>query len=134
MPGTPGYDACLLAAAGANYACLHEKRAPPLALQPACERDVVLAVRAVAEGVRRGLLPRPRAPSSEDVGAGASSGPPMTVCGGGHSELCVVDGAVLLHNSRMAKVVCHPETRTVELGPGMEGASGRNGSTSTLIL
>lgn len=110
LPGTPGYDACVLAATRANYACLHEERAPPLALQPACERDVVLAVRFVAKAVRRGIL--------------ASVSPPMTVCGGGHSELCVIDGAVLLHTSRMSNVVCHPETQTVELGPGRATSRG----------
>ena len=77
LPGTPGYDACLFAACGANYACLHERRAPPLALQPACERDVVLAVLAVAEGRRRGLWParaRPRArPSSPSAAAATPS-------------------------------------------------------------
>ena len=95
LPGAPGYDACLFAACGANYACLHERRAPPLALQPACERDVVLAVLAVAEGRRRGLWPTPGAPPGAPV---------LTVCGGGHSELCVVHGAVLLHMRRMRDV------------------------------
>ena len=94
LPDTPGYDACLLAAAGANYACLHERRRPPIAILPACERDVVLAIRAIAEGKRRGLWPNPEVA--------------MTVCGGGHSELGVVDGAVLLHMGRMAAVLCHP--------------------------
>ena len=112
LPGTPGYDACLFAACGANYACLHERRAPPLALQPACERDVVLAVLAVAEGRRRGLWPAPGAPPGAPV---------LTVCGGGHSELCVVHGAVLLHMRRMRDVrvvgAGGPDP-AVEIGPG----------------
>ena len=57
LPNTPGYDACLLAAGAANYACLHERRRPPVALQPARESDVVLAVRFVTAGIERGLWP-----------------------------------------------------------------------------
>jgi len=109
LPGTPGYDACLFAACGANYACLHERRAPPLALQPACERDVVLAVLAVAEGRRRGLWPAPGAPPGAPV---------LTVCGGGHSELCVRHGAVLIHFARMNSTRCDPATASVTIGPG----------------
>jgi hypothetical protein len=90
LPGSSGYDACLLAAAGANYACKAEGRAPPIVLQPACERDVVLAVRAVAEGARRGLWPTSVATAAVEADKSvAKVQPVMTVCGGGHSELCV---------------------------------------------
>jgi len=88
LPGTCGFDACIASATGANFSTRADGRRPALALQPWCERDVTLAIAAVAEGHRRGLW-------------GAV---PVTVCGGGHSELCVVDGAVLLHFAKMASV------------------------------
>ena len=109
LPDTPGYDACLSAAAGANYACLHERRRPPCALQPASERDVVLAVRFVTAGIERGLWG-----STENDGDGV----PMTLCGGGHSELCVRHGAVLIHFGRMNSTRCDPATASVTIGPG----------------
>ena len=80
LPGTPGYEACVLAATGANFSVAD--RRPALALEPACEADVVLALGAVVRGRSLGLW--------GDV--------PLTVCGGGHSELCVHDRAVLLRS------------------------------------
>jgi len=41
----------------------------------------------------------------------------------------VIDGAVLLHTSRMARVVCDPAARTVELGPGGAHVPGPGTST-----
>ena len=115
LPNTPGYDACLLAAGAANYACLHERRRPPVALQPARESDVVLAVRFVTAGIERGLWPEGgRVDGSPDGGDGV----PLTLCGGGHSELCVRNGAVLVHFGRMASVSCDPAGRTVTIAPG----------------
>ena len=116
LPNTPGYDACLLAAGAANYACLHERRRPPVALQPARESDVVLAVRFVTAGIERGLWPDGgRVDGSPD---GHDDGVPLTLCGGGHSELCVRNGAVLVHFGRMASVSCDPAGRTVTIAPG----------------
>ena len=115
LPNTPGYDACLLSAGAANYACLHERRRPPVALQPARESDVVLAVRFVTAGIERGLWPEGgRVDGSPDGGDGV----PLTLCGGGHSELCVRHGAVLIHFGRMASVSCDPAAGTVTIAPG----------------
>ena len=45
-------------------------------------------------------------------------GVPMTLCGGGHSELCVRHGAVLIHFVRMNSTRCDPATASVTIGPG----------------
>ena len=40
------------------------------------------------------------------------------VCGGGHSELCVVDGGITLHMKALASVTCDPDARTLTIGAG----------------
>ena len=114
LPNTPGYDACLLAAGAANYACLHERRRPPVALQPARESDVVLAVRFVTAGIERGLWPEGgRVDGSPD---GATACPSRCAAEGTPSCACARRGPHPLRPDGFR--VVRPGGRTVTIAPG----------------
>ena len=78
---------------------------PALVLLPTSASDVCAAVKCAAEGARRGLW---------------GDSPPLSVCGGGHSELCIVNGGILLHMKLLDVVECHPnaEPAVVTAGGG----------------
>ena len=99
-PGEPGFDAALRLAGAANAGVL--ARRPALIVVPADQDDVKKALALVRAG----------------MAAGAWGETPLTVCGGGHSPLCVRDGAVLLHLKRLSAVRCDPAARTVTVGGG----------------
>uniref|UniRef100_A0A0G4FSY9 FAD-binding PCMH-type domain-containing protein n=1 Tax=Chromera velia CCMP2878 TaxID=1169474 RepID=A0A0G4FSY9_9ALVE len=86
LPGSAGFIEALKEATAANFA--NSARCPALILCPDCTQDVVLALRAVRRAREQRLL-------------GDTA---VSVCGGGHSRLCVVDGAVLLQMRRMRDV------------------------------
>jgi hypothetical protein len=100
MPGTEGYVEAVAAARSCNNCAGNH---PALVLAPLDTDDVVLAVCCASEGERRQLW---------------RGGPPLTVCGGGHSELCVYEGALLLQMSNLDSVSCDAAAQTVTLGAG----------------
>ena len=98
--GSDGYTDAV-EAARANNNC--SPASPAMVLVPASVADVKAAVSCAAEGDRRGLW---------------GGAPPLTVCGGGHSEMCVADRGITMHMKRMATVEVDATSRTVTLGGG----------------
>ena len=100
LRGSASYDEAVASARMSNNCAPSQ---PALVLVPKSVEDVMAAMRCAAEGERRG------------VWGGA---PPLTVCGGGHSELCVVDRGITLHMKAMASVVCDTAAGTLTIGAG----------------
>ena len=115
--GSSGGSAYDLAVAGcrANNNCSPQR--PAAVLVPSCVEDVRAAVLCAAERERRGLW---SSDEKEDEHSAPSppSSPPIAICAGGHSELCVADGAIVLHMKRMATVEVDAARRTITLGGG----------------
>ena len=95
------FSAAVALARGCNN-CSPSK--PAVVLVPSHAQDVCLAMQFAAEGVRRSVWD--------------GDTPPLAVCGGGHSELCVVNGGILLHLKRLNAVACDPRAGTVTAGGG----------------
>ena len=102
-PGDAGFSGALRAAAAANAAV--DGRRPTLLARPRGVSDVRRCVRAAQARARRGGFP-----------AGAS---PLCVRGGGHSELCLLDGALAVDLSwGLSWVECDPGSCLVRCGGG----------------
>ena len=100
LPGTKAFEEHLAKARGNNVCA---PGAPSVTIEAACTEDVQAAVVLAAAGERLGMW---------------SGSAPLAVCGGGHSEHCVVDGGVVLLMHRMAHVAVDPQAQTVSIGGG----------------
>ena len=116
-PGDAGFSGALRAAAAANAAV--DGRRPALLARPRGVSDVVRCVRAAKSRAQRGGFP-----------AGVS---PLSVRGGGHSELCVLDGALAVDLSwGLSWVERDPGSCLVRCGGGatlkaLQEAAGEHG-------
>ena len=115
--GERGYAPALRAAAAANAAA--GRRRPELLARPAGPDDVRRCVRAARARARGGEVP--------------ASTAPLSVRGGGHSDLCLLDGALAVDLSwGMNWVECDPRSCTVRCGGGatlaaLQSAAGEHG-------
>eukprot|EP00510_Aplanochytrium_minuta_P002600 CAMPEP_0184010754 /NCGR_PEP_ID=MMETSP0954-20121128/3409_1 /TAXON_ID=627963 /ORGANISM="Aplanochytrium sp, Strain PBS07" /LENGTH=476 /DNA_ID=CAMNT_0026290419 /DNA_START=78 /DNA_END=1511 /DNA_ORIENTATION=+ len=102
LPGSDGYAAAVATATSENFVMVNRK--PCIYLQPKDTQDVVTAVNFVLKAISAGVL---------------TSKVPLTVCGGGHSELGVMTGSVLLHMSLLNSIECYPSEKKVTFGSGI---------------
>ena len=97
------YASILSQATTGNHSCVGRK--PILVAQPASVGDVKRVLALTQAWVREGN--------------GNVDAPPLCICGGGHSELCVLEGAILLHMKRLNDVHVDVGAQTVTIGPGV---------------
>mmetsp|Transcript_110501 Transcript_110501/g.276681 ORF Transcript_110501/g.276681 Transcript_110501/m.276681 type:complete len:488 (-) Transcript_110501:339-1802(-) len=114
LPNDEGYDAAVTQLADANVEVADRK--PCVVVQPATVGDVQLAVRAARAGRTAGVLGEQ----------------PLSVRGGGHSELCVLSGAVAVDMRRLCGISVDPVSRRVRVGGGarlgeIRAAAGKHG-------
>lgn len=104
--GAPGskWDATVQSAAACNSH--NAARSPSVAVAPRSAADVAAAVKLAAAARAQGL-------------AGVGDDPAICVCGGGHTELSVRDGAVLVHLRALASIEVDAEAGTVTAGTGV---------------
>lgn len=100
FPSSEGYGNVANSLADANFDVTG--RRPALLLQPAGVADIQRAVQAAAAARSAGQL--------GDV--------PLTIRGGGHSELCALSGAIALDLRRLDTVRVDAEKRLVRIGGG----------------
>eukprot|EP00039_Didymoeca_costata_P000901 m.47891 g.47891 ORF g.47891 m.47891 type:complete len:230 (-) comp10540_c0_seq2:2890-3579(-) len=103
-PDQPGYTDALAQIIACSHAVAHRK--PIVVAIPVSVPDVAK----VLQAARRG----------RDVGA-LGTGPnetTMCICSGGHSELCSVDGALVMHMKEFKEITVDSENMLVTFGPG----------------
>ena len=96
-----GYAEAVAEATGSNYNLVERK--PALVLRPKYTNDAVFAMKAIEAGKKLDLWGKI----------------PFTVCGGGHSELCCVDKAVLVHMKHMDFIEVNRDDQSVFIGAGV---------------
>ena len=96
-----GYAEAVAEATGCNYNLVNKK--PALVLRPKYTNDTALAMKAIEEGQKLRLWGKI----------------PFTVCGGGHSEMCVADRAVLVHMKHMDFVEVNRDDQSIFIGAGV---------------